>query len=521
MSIKTIKPNYKNDFNYPSLSRKDLMYLDIIRYIDCPIKKIKGINSNRDWSINLYNLDIEKSSPNRSDIYINKIDFINKIDDIELARPKKEKILIKPNFILNVRDIEKAYPKKKNFVSQRHVNPLNPVYKLPSCQMAPPVTPPKFIRNQIDISDIEKARPNKVFPMKMRPPKNYDDIEGNHPKKPYVRRVFYDSFNYNDVYKKLKKFRNTNPLDPEYGIQYGGYIDGSKPCLPFYDFNIDNRFNSLSNADIYGSQPGSKNYYYNFRYDNKERFDPNDIPGASADSKKYGITTERCTNPLYPEYQYIGQSEIFDCFGDIVDHEKTLKNDKPKKKIYRNMSNPSLEAFENYENSLNNNFIKNTFNYNNTNNLSYSQDYHNIERIDRSNRKMCKSLSQCDMGRKITTLNNDNNNYIGNDINKVDNELRLYNQKLSFNHDYYGKLKQNFLKNHDKTLFLSNINKNNRLDEKMKQNGKLNQFRINKNYIKHMNIDVAKNGYDEIHQKNNLHKNRSYEERLDTIIYKK
>ena len=82
MSTELIEPDYNNDFNYPSLSRKDLMYLDSIRSRDFPIRKINQINSNRDWSANLYNLDIEKSAPYRSSIYTNKIDFINKIDDI-------------------------------------------------------------------------------------------------------------------------------------------------------------------------------------------------------------------------------------------------------------------------------------------------------------------------------------------------------------------------------------------------------------------------------------------------------
>ena len=105
--------NFKNDFNYPSLNRKDLMSLDTIKEKDFPKKKINQINSKRNWSINLYNLDIDKSYPKRNDLFLNKVDFINKIDDIEKARPNKEKILIKPNFILNVRDIEKAYPKKE------------------------------------------------------------------------------------------------------------------------------------------------------------------------------------------------------------------------------------------------------------------------------------------------------------------------------------------------------------------------------------------------------------------------
>ena len=109
----SLEPNFRDDFNYPSLNRKDLMNLDTIKEKDFPIKKINQINSKRDWSKNLYNLDIDKSYSKKNYIYLNKVDFINKIDDIEKARPTKEKLLIKPNYILNVRDIEKAYPKKE------------------------------------------------------------------------------------------------------------------------------------------------------------------------------------------------------------------------------------------------------------------------------------------------------------------------------------------------------------------------------------------------------------------------
>ena len=65
MSLELIQPDYNNDFNYPSLTRKDLMYLDSINSRDCPIRKINQINTKRDWSTNLYNLDIEKSVPKK------------------------------------------------------------------------------------------------------------------------------------------------------------------------------------------------------------------------------------------------------------------------------------------------------------------------------------------------------------------------------------------------------------------------------------------------------------------------
>ena len=524
MSSELIQPDYKNDFNYPSLLRKDLMYLDSIKQRDFPIKKINQINSNRDWSTNLYNLDIEKSVPYRSSIYTNKIDFINKVDDIEFAQPKKEKILIKPNFILNVHDIEKAYPKKVKPISQRHVNPLNPVYKLPSYPASPPPPPLKFIRDSMDISDIEKAKPNKLFPLKMRPVKTYDEIGGNHPKKPYERRVFYDSFKYDDVSKKKQKFRNTNPLEPEYDKQYGGYIEGSKPCLPFYGFNADNSKNSLSNDDISGTLPGSKNYYANYRYNNKERYATNDILGASADTRKYGIITNRCTNPLKPNYQYIGNSEVIDCFGEIINHNN-FKN--KNKKMNRSLSNPEIEGFVDYENCHNNNYLKNNFNYNNNNSLYYSQDFYNIQRKDRKKRIMSKSLSYVENNKEIPKININDNINNNNKKNDIDLELPEYNDRPKFNPDFYKKPIPNFENSHDSDLLLGRINKNNRLDFKMQKFGRLERLKNENNFKKNIyNIklqkcfptDIYRNGNDTLYQKFNAQEDNTYEEQLKSLI---
>jgi hypothetical protein len=127
------KPDYNNDFNYPSLNRKDLMSLDTIKEKDFKKRGINRLLSNRDWSMGSYNRDIDKSFPKRRDLYLNKIDFINKIDDIEKARPNKERIFNKPNFSLNVRDIEKAYPKKERQfhgkIYNENKSEINEIYK--------------------------------------------------------------------------------------------------------------------------------------------------------------------------------------------------------------------------------------------------------------------------------------------------------------------------------------------------------------------------------------------------------
>jgi hypothetical protein len=46
------------DYNYRSLNRVDLMSLSGVNENDMKIKKFKKLDTKRDWSINLYNMDI-------------------------------------------------------------------------------------------------------------------------------------------------------------------------------------------------------------------------------------------------------------------------------------------------------------------------------------------------------------------------------------------------------------------------------------------------------------------------------
>ena len=40
-------------YNYPSLNRKDTMYLSTMTRRDFPMRKFKQLETNRNWSINL------------------------------------------------------------------------------------------------------------------------------------------------------------------------------------------------------------------------------------------------------------------------------------------------------------------------------------------------------------------------------------------------------------------------------------------------------------------------------------
>jgi hypothetical protein len=59
-------------------------------------------------------------------------------------------------------DIEGAKPRPKIFKTTRVVDPLTPVYQLPTVKLAPPVQT-KFIRDSHDNSDLEGAHPRPLF----------------------------------------------------------------------------------------------------------------------------------------------------------------------------------------------------------------------------------------------------------------------------------------------------------------------------------------------------------------------
>ena len=213
--------------------------------------------------------------------------------------------------------------------------------------------------------------------MKMRPFKTYDEIKGVHPKKRYERKVIHDSLNYSDLNIKKKSNRHTNPLEPDYDNKYGGYIDGTKPYLPFYHYFKDGNKDNINVQDIEGANYGSVNRYNNFRYDNKQRFDPRDIDGGYSGTRKNGITTGRCTNPLKPNYKYLGDHENFDSFGERMKVDRDHNN---------SMINPTIKKYEQYTDNLNQN-------NNNNNHLVYSYDFYNMPPSDRRKRMVHKSLS--------------------------------------------------------------------------------------------------------------------------------
>lgn len=303
------------DFNYRSLNRKDLMSLSTISNNDMKLRKFKAIDTQRDWSTNLYNLDIEGSSPKKYGVLHQKVDFINKVDDIERTNSKiLHHKLNKPEFNLTNKDIDGSSPQCVKFKTMRQFNPLEPKYNLPKVEeLQPPV--PKFIRDNINVDGIEGAQPKKYFRWETRRMFDCRDIQGNSPKKPYIRGTKYNNIDYSDVtHDVFKTRRHVDPLDPVYEVKYKngehyvhGQIQGSKPATN-NPYVYPDPFN-MKTTDIQGTQVGSKNAINKFSGQNFN-LQLGDIRGARSGSLKKGITTKRMTDPLDPRYVIPGQIQL-------------------------------------------------------------------------------------------------------------------------------------------------------------------------------------------------------------------
>ena len=345
------------DYSIPSIPKGNTMYLSTINKNDAIIHPFKKMVTKRDWSANLYNLDIESSMPRRFGVFTNKIDYINKVDDIERTNPKiLHYPLNKPEFNLTNKDIEKSSPQMKHLKTNRCTNPLEPKYTLPKVEEYPPSVP-KFIRDSIDIKDISGARPQKYFQWKTREtfPINNHGIEGSKTKETYVRKRLgnnkYDYIDYSDLTIDIfKTRRNTNPLDPIYGFKKNqdifkyGPIEKSKPMTQypyFYQPSLNLKLN-----DIKGTNIGSKNRINKFTGNNYE-LTTQDIPGCCVGSLKKGIVTKRCTNPLNPNYQFLGEKELAgEKFG-----EYSKKNRAKSVSTMNSTNNTMKEETKNVENA--------------------------------------------------------------------------------------------------------------------------------------------------------------------------
>ena len=352
------------DYSIPSIKKGNTMYLSTINKNDAIIRPFKKMVTQRDWSANLYNLDIESSMPRRFGVFTNKVDFINKVDDIDRTNPKiLHYPLNKPEYNLTNKDIEKSSPQMNHLKTKRCTNPLEPKYILPKVEEYPPDIP-KFIRDSIDIKDIAGARPQKYFQWKTREtfPLNNHGIEGSKTKETYIRKnlgsMKYHYIDYSDLTIDIfKTRRNTNPLDPIYGFKKNeeifkyGPIEKSKPQTQ-YPYFYQPALN-LKLDDIKGTNIGSKNRINKFNGNNFE-LTTHDIKGCNVGSLKKGIVTQRCTNPLMPKYQFPGAKELQNYkFGEYSKKQRAKSVVTNNNNIKSNIKNN--ENMQNKENEKNEN----------------------------------------------------------------------------------------------------------------------------------------------------------------------
>ena len=355
------------DYSIPTIPKGNTMYLSTINKNDAVIRPFKKMVTQRDWSANLYNLDIESSMPRRFGVFTNKVDYINKVDDIERTNPKiLHYPLNKPEYNLTNKDIEKSSPQMKHLKTNRCTNPLEPKYTLPKVEEYPPSVP-KFIRDAIDIKDISGARPQKYFQRKTREtfPIDNHGIEGSKTKETYVRKRLgnskYDYIDYSDLTIDIfKTRRNTNPLDPIYGFKKNddifkyGPIEKNKPMTQypyFYQPSLNLKLN-----DIKGTNIGSKNRINKFKGNNYE-LTTQDIPGCCVGSLKKGIVTKRCTNPLNPDYQFLGAKELAGSkYGEYSKKQRAKSVSNITTMDNNRIKSPQMkEEAKNYENVNDNN----------------------------------------------------------------------------------------------------------------------------------------------------------------------
>lgn len=535
------------DYSIPTLNKNNTMYLSSINPQDAKIRPFKKINTQRDWSTNLYNLDIESSMPRTFGIFTNKVDFINKVDDIEKSNPKiLHYPLNKPEYNLYNKDIEKSSPDVNQFKSKRNTNPLQPKYKLSKLEDYPPEVP-KFIRDSIDVSDIEGASPSKTNYLKVKDNISERIVENSKRKIIYDPRknfgkIKYHYLDYSDLNLDVfKTKRNTNALDPIYifknkeegKLYYFGHIEKSKPQVQ-YPYFYKPPLN-LKLDDIKGSNPGSKNFINKFNGKNFEICIA-DIEKSGAGSLKKGITTKRCLNPLMPKYQYLGEKELKESFNYI--NNLNNKSDSMAKINGTKQSNNNIKIVSN-ESSLN---IDNKNNDNTINN-------------NERQKKMKKSNSACIIPNTTTKFNIVDNKEKENQIDKT--PLRAFNGKvmnniLKFDKTKYGKKPtpfygfshDPFLQSSENKDHLDEIEKNKQEKELKNRTYSRNIHENNKNYMANeyirnpnekkllfmsdndiyltqskfkQNLSTFMNG-------NNKRKNqfsppqRSYEEKLDSYI---
>lgn len=267
--------------------------------------------------------------------YTQKVHYGVDVSDIEGAQaPHLIPEVIDPvrrpnNRILSNSDIEYSQPRPKTFKTTRSTNPLCPDYRISDAEDRP-VTPPKFIRDSFNVSDIEGTKAKPLYRRQHeRDPLAVSDIPGTTVGwKPEFKRRTSPSkaldttdINNDGIFRTR---RVTNPLEPCY--QYDvpeelaqcdpsaretwtiGDIPGShpkgppasKPRIPF-SLRTDDipEMREREGHNLPRTFPREAN-----RRDFRKINNLDDIEGARPSNKRATFVHEtgRITNPLCPSY---------------------------------------------------------------------------------------------------------------------------------------------------------------------------------------------------------------------------
>lgn len=225
---------------------------------------------------------------------------------------KRKYLTQKPDFTLRLDDIEGARPKPKHYnLGKRCVNPLDPVYDLPKFT-PPPIPSTKFLRDNIQIKDIEYAQPTPL-PRKIRENNHGQKLIERAKSRSYERRpeCMLNSLRVRDINRDpigrsvFRTNRNpTNPNQPQYSWDLNhakipqGHIYGSTSTKLIRNLKKTKDFN-LRTTDILGAQVQKEQWKRNY---NRDFNRTQDIFGAQASTKKR-FRTRRCVNPIQPKYK--------------------------------------------------------------------------------------------------------------------------------------------------------------------------------------------------------------------------
>jgi hypothetical protein len=142
------------------------------------------------------------------------------------------------------------------------------------------------------------------------------------------KNKIYNPLDFRDVYKnKPYSNRHTNPLEPKYKYDYNmtevnknlsnpkdiaqpvvyGEIEGNRPVV-FSKYNNERYGKGMKTEDIPGAQPSTTSSYSKFelKYKHPLKYSAEDIVGAHHDTIIKSIITKRNTNPLEPQYKFLG-----------------------------------------------------------------------------------------------------------------------------------------------------------------------------------------------------------------------